>query len=108
MPERTNEDDAAGVSGFTVVPARRNDTTPKILVAAPSNAIATAMEFRSGITKVNVGAVRALNHISAAVNRTRASGGIFSSRARIPASWFLREASFIKRCDRRASSQASH
>ena len=62
-PEITNDDDDAGVRGFTVVPARRKEITPEMLIIAPANAKATAMGARTGIIKLNR-CTEELSHIS--------------------------------------------
>ena len=85
-PERTSDEDAVGVSGFIVVLARLNDTMPAMHAAVPKSARAVAANLRTGMSKVSAGTNDELPHMSAAKMRTSRSGGIFSSRARIPAS----------------------
>src|SRR5947207_447656 len=80
MPEVTSDDAFSGLIGLRVVPARRNDATPTMLVAMPARAIEPARIGRAGNTNANVGASRATSHISAAIRSATTGGGIFNLR----------------------------
>jgi hypothetical protein len=79
MPERTIEDVACGVVGFTVVRARRNSSTPATAITIPVASSNTAVPSRQYLPHSRPGVHRASNHMHNAATETTATGGTRSS-----------------------------
>src|SRR5438094_908492 len=79
MPDTTNEDAESGFMGLTVVPARLNEAVPNPIMTTPATATVTEKKRCAGNMSPNAGMAREANHISAAMRRPTAGGGIFNS-----------------------------
>src|SRR5688572_7954470 len=80
-PEVTIVVVASGVTGLTVVFARRKATTPPKPIASPAQATKTAMARRQGKRKESEVSYIDMSHIIRAKSSMSATGGILSSKA---------------------------
>src|SRR6476646_10221683 len=83
MPEVTMAVAASGVSGLTVVFARRNSNSPASAITPPALHRMKATGARHGTANASDGADPDSSHIVTAKSSTSATGGILSSKAGI-------------------------
>src|SRR6476661_10560159 len=81
MPEVTMADAASGVSGLTVVFARRNSNSPASAIAKPALQSMSATRIRHGSANASDGTDAESSHIMTAKSSTSATGGTLSSKA---------------------------
>jgi hypothetical protein len=74
-------DAASGLSGLTVVFARRNSNSPASAIAKPTLQRMNAMRVRHGKVNANDGADAESSHIVTAKSSATAGGGTLSSKA---------------------------
>src|SRR5207249_8131446 len=79
MPDTTNEDVDSGFMGLTVVPARLNEVIPNPIMTTPATATVTEKKRCAGNMSPNAGMAHEASHMSAAMRRPTARGGIFNS-----------------------------
>src|SRR5690554_126743 len=80
MPEHTSAEVLSGLSGLTVVRARRKDTTPARLTAAPSRTRIIAATRRAEPLNPTSQLCSTNNHIATPISTPTSGGGILSSR----------------------------
>ena len=83
IPEQTSEVAFSGLSGFTVVFASLNETTPAIQKNTPINAMAEAAISCDESPAGTVGVEEAIPHIARPTTRATIGGGILFSSMRI-------------------------
>ena len=83
MPETTSEEAAAGCRGLAVVPARRNETNPRVAIARPAMAKPAPIKRPAGNANPKAAANRAAARIATPRKTTMTNGGTLSSRARM-------------------------